>query len=67
MVSVSIDGLRIGTVSRFRGEPPSRQWVAYSLYRLEGDRENSKPFATKKAAIAWLEQQHAAQTPKVSA
>jgi hypothetical protein len=58
MLAVNHESVRIGSVARFRGQPRSKQWVAYSVFRLPGDRENSRPFLTQKAAIAWLQEQH---------
>jgi hypothetical protein len=58
MLAVNHDSVRIGSVARFRGNPHSKQWVAYSVVRLSGDRENSQSFRTEKAAIAWLQEQH---------
>lgn len=58
MIAVSDNAVRIGTVLRFRGEPRSKQWVAYSVHRLSSDRENRQHFPTQKAAIAWLQEEH---------
>jgi hypothetical protein len=58
MLAVSDNSVRMGSVVRFRGQPRSKQWVAYSVYRLPGDQENAKAFPTQKAAIAWLQELH---------
>lgn len=55
------DGVRLGTVMKIVGEPPSRRWWAYAVYPLgrKPDEENKAGFPTQKAAAEWLKEQRA--------
>lgn len=45
---ISRNGVRLGTVMRFVGEPKATRWVAY------GPKEVKKGFPTLRAAKEWL-------------
>lgn len=42
------NNVRVGTVTKFVGNRPNERWVAF------GPNDTSKPFPTKREAVAWL-------------
>ena len=55
MSEIKIDDICVGSVSKFAGDPPARRWIAFSIHRPQPDVENTRGFATRKAANDWLE------------
>lgn len=47
---ITLNGVRIGTVMKFMGEPKERRWIAYA----PGERREG--FPTRDKASAWLVQ-----------
>jgi hypothetical protein len=60
VIGVFIDGVRIGTVTKFVGHPPATRWIAWAP-RLKPDEERRQGFPTRKEAIAWLAAIHEAE------
>lgn len=50
-------GERIGTVAKYKGEPPATRWWAFSVHRRKPDEEYRAGFRTRKEAVAWLLEQ----------
>lgn len=55
MIRRRSDGLHIGRVTHFRGNPPGEKWVAFARRVRWTDPEMTKTFNTRREAIAYLE------------
>lgn len=51
--AVTFEGVRIGSVMSFAGNPKSQRWVAYSIHG-----EAKRSFPTRRAATEWLGDHH---------
>ena len=63
IVAVSVDGVRIGSVMWFAGEPVAKRWVAYSIHRTDPKVERREGFRTLRAARGWLVAVHRQSLP----
>lgn len=53
-------GLQVGTVMKFVGEPAATRWWAFSIHRRDPNEEHKAGFPTRRAAVAWLIEQRPA-------
>ena len=61
MTGVFIGDIRIGSVAKFAGEPPSTRWFAFA------SNDRKKGFPTRKLAVEWLTELHNEANPNPKA
>lgn len=64
MSEIKIGDTRIGSVTKFVGNPPAKRWVAVSIHQSQPDVENKRGFPTRKTASDWLVEEHASKKRK---